>query len=131
MLGQSTHVRRGSRGQGIRVFSRPAQLKGWLKGEGLNIESRQQLITDAGQIIRGLSLAVDGVEFFVHSPFAKRLNETEVLDRNVDSLVVQATFVVEEAVTRVLLGSDLEHAAISDMVNVTRAKKRDDLYPMS
>jgi len=114
------------KGQGIRVFSRPGKLKEWLEAEGLSIESRQQLITDAGQIIPGLSLALDGVEFFVHSPFAKRLNENEVIDRNVDSLVVQATFVVEETLTRFLLGSDLEHTAISDIVNVTRAKRRDD-----
>lgn len=113
-------------GKGIRVFSRPAQLKEWLEGEGLTIESRQHLITDAGQIVPGFGLGAEGVEFFVHSPFAKRLNEREVIDRNVDSLVVQATFVVNDMLTRVLLGSDLEYTAISDIVNVTRAKGRDE-----
>jgi hypothetical protein len=39
---------------------------------------------------------------------------------------VQATFTVEDVLTRVLLGADLEHTAISDIVGVTRAKKRDE-----
>jgi hypothetical protein len=113
-------------GKGIRVFSRPAKLKEWLEGEGLTMESRQHLLTDAGQLIPGFSLSGQEVEFFVHSPFGKRLNEVEVIDRNIDSLVVQATFTVNGVATRVLLGSDLEHTAISDIVDVTRAKKRDE-----
>ena len=43
-----------------------------------------------------------------------------------NALVVQATFSVNGVATRVLLGSDLEHRAISDIVDVTRAKKRDE-----
>jgi hypothetical protein len=113
-------------GRGIRVFSRPTKLKEWLESEGLTIESRSHLITDAGLLIPGFSLGVQGVEFFVHSPFARRLNEVEVIDRNIDSLVVQATFTVDGTVTRVLLGSDLEYTAISDIVDVTRAKQRDE-----
>jgi hypothetical protein len=112
--------------KGIRVFSRPAKLKEWLEGEGLSLESRQHLITDAGQLIPGFELGVQGVEFFVHSPFAKHLNDTEVVDRNISSLVMQATFVVNNVLTRVLFGSDLDYTAISDMVNVTRAKGRDE-----
>lgn len=113
------------KGTGIRVLSRPDKLKDWLNGEGLTLDDRKHLITDAGQLIPGFSTGTDGVEFFVHSPFAKRLNEAEVIDRNVDSLVVQATFTVQETATRVLFGSDLEHGAIADIVNITRAKKRD------
>jgi hypothetical protein len=108
------------------VFSRPAKLREWLEGEGLTIESRQHLITDAGQLIPEFALSAQEVEFFVHSPFGKRLNEVEVIDRNIDSLVVQATFTVNGVATRVLLGSDLEYMAISDIVDVTRAKKRDE-----
>jgi len=36
-------------GKGIRVFSRPARLKEWLEKQGLTLESRAHLITDAGQ----------------------------------------------------------------------------------
>jgi hypothetical protein len=113
-------------GKGIRVFSRPAKLKEWLESEGLGLESRQHLITDAGQIVPEFTLGLQGVELFVHSPFAFRLNEAEVIDRNVDSLVVQATFSVDGTLTRFLLGSDLEYQAISDVVKITRAKKRDE-----
>jgi hypothetical protein len=56
-------------GKGIRVFSRPDKLKEWFENEGLTLESRAHLITDAGQLIPGFSLASDQVEFFVHSPF--------------------------------------------------------------
>jgi hypothetical protein len=57
------------RGSGIRVFSRPEELKDWLESEGLSIEARQSLISDAGQLMRA---ELSGVEFFVHSPFACR-----------------------------------------------------------
>ena len=57
-------------GTGIRVFSRPDQLKDWLSKEGLSLDGRKHLITDAGQFIPGWTTDVDGVEFFVHSPFA-------------------------------------------------------------
>lgn len=78
-------------GKGIRVFSRPAHLKEWLEGEGITLESRLHLITDAGQLVPGWSKDQDGVEFFVHSPFAERDGDA-LLDRNECSLVFQATF---------------------------------------
>ena len=40
--------------------------------------------------------------------------------------MVQATFAVSNVLTRLPLGSDLEHSAISGIVDVTRAKKRDE-----
>jgi len=113
-------------GKGIRVFSRPDQLKQWLEKEKIPFESRQHLITDAGQTIPGFTLAETGVEFFVHSPFASRLNDGSLLDRNIDALAVQATFLVDGKLTRVLMLSDLEHTALSDIVEITRAKKRGD-----
>ena len=39
-------------GKGIRVFSRPDKLKDWLNDQGLTLESRAHLITDAGQLTR-------------------------------------------------------------------------------
>ena len=75
---------------GIRVFSRPESLRDWLKDRGIELEDRQHLITDAGNVAPGLSLANDGVEFFIHSPFGWRQDEDTVIDRNGNSLVVQA-----------------------------------------
>src|SRR4051812_23792396 len=67
------------KGEGIRVFSRPDKLKDWLKANGLTLEQRSHLITDAGQLIPGYAkTSREGVEFFVHSPFASRLDDGEL-----------------------------------------------------
>jgi beta-lactamase superfamily II metal-dependent hydrolase len=112
-------------GYGIRVFSRPGKLEDWLKKKGLTLKSREHLITDAGQLAPELSLALDGVEFFVHAPFAWRQNESEVVDRNGDSLLMQATFQVESQLTKVLLGSDVYHEALCEIVKTTKRHKRE------
>lgn len=108
-------------GSGIRVFSRPAQLEAWLSNQGLTLASRRHLITDAGQIVPTFARSVHGVEFFVHSPFAYRTDEGEILDRNTDSLAFQATFIVDDVVTRVLFSADLDHEALSAIVATTKA----------
>lgn len=80
-------------GYGIRVFSRPDALKGWLEANGLTLEERAHLITDAGRLVPGFSKdGPEGVEFFIHCPFGWRRDEREVEDRNQDSVVFQATF---------------------------------------
>lgn len=112
-------------GYGIRVFSRPAALKKWLEDNNLTLESRQHLITDAGQLAPELNLYIDGVEFFVHSPFAWR-QDGELFDRNRDSLVMQATFDVYGNNTRAILGSDAAHAALTDIVDITKKHKREE-----
>lgn len=66
----------------------------------------------------------DGVEFFVHSPFAWRKDPSTVEDRNRDSLVMQATFEIGGVQTRFILGSDIDHFALSDIVTITRNHKR-------
>lgn len=114
------------KGTGIRVFSRPDQLKDWLKKEGLSLDDRKHLITDAGQLIPGWTTAGDGVEFFVHSPFASRLEDGVLLDRNKDSLVLHATFLADGTNTRVFFGADAEHEALTEIVRITRAKSRDE-----
>ena len=110
-------------GNGIRVFSRPERLRDWCKKNDVDFDERKHLITDAGQIIPGFTKADDGVEFFVHSPFARRLNESKVEVRNEDSLIVQATFVVQGTETKALLMADATHEIITDIVEVTRDLK--------
>lgn len=114
------------KGFGIRVFSRPAALEEWLKANGLTLESRKHLITDAGQVIPGFTLDKDGAEFFVHSPFAWRQDENTVIDRNRDSLVVQLTLRVDGVKTKAILGSDVDHEALSAIVQTTRRHKREE-----
>ena len=117
---QSEARYRLKKGKGIRVFSRPVLLKKWLRDHGLTVADREHLITDAGQLIPGFTRADDGLEFFVHSPFAMRSDEGTVVDRNQDALVVQATFVVSGAESKVILASDIDHEVVGDIVTVTR-----------
>lgn len=115
------------KGYGIRVFSRPERLRAWLEGEGIKLEDRTHLITDAGNPVPGFSkTGPDKVEFFIHSPFAWRMNENEVEDRNTDSLCFQVTFMEGGKETRALFWADNEHECMSQIVDVTRRHKRDD-----
>ena len=113
-------------GRGIRVFSRPEGLKTWLAGEGLSIEARASLITDAGQVIPGWIPEVQGVEFFVHSPFACRTDDGTYVERNDGCLVLHATFLVNGVKTRVFFGADIRQEPLSEIIRITCAKNRQD-----
>ena len=105
---------------GIRVFSRPDKLKEWLEKNGMTVDQVRHLIVNAGEVVPTFTLAGDGVEFFVHSPFGKRLNETDVEDRNLDSMVVQATFEVNAVQTKVILAADTVQEAWADIVDISK-----------
>lgn len=108
-------------GYGIRVFSRPEVLKTWLEANGLSLESRAHLITDAGQLVPGFTkFGAERAEFFIHSPFGWRLNENEVIERNADSVVFQVTFLEGGRHTRALFMSDINHDTISQIVKTTK-----------
>src|SRR5262245_51767151 len=67
---------RFKKGSGIRIFSRPTKLKEWLEANGLTLESRAHLITDAGQFVPAYSIfGPERVQFFIHSPFGWRQND--------------------------------------------------------
>jgi len=115
------------KGSGIRVFSRPARLKKWLEDNGLTLESRAHLITDAGDYVPGFSKSgSERAEFFIHSPFGWRQNESEVIDRNQDSVVFQATFLEGGRETYALFMSDIDHESIEQIVATTKRHRRDD-----
>ena len=111
---------------GIRVFSRPGLLKDWLGSQGMTVDEVCHLVTDAGQIVPGFTREEDGVEFFAHSPFAKRLNECEVVDRNSDSLVLQANFDNYGTETKFILGADSPYDVLSEIVDITRQHEREE-----
>jgi len=111
-------------GKGIRVFSRPERLREWCVKNKIKLEDRIGLICDAGRLAPEFTKENDGVEFFVHSPFARRLNDREVEDRNNDSLVMQAVFVVNAVETKALLMADVDHTVIADIVEITRDVKK-------
>ncbi|GJD33472.1 hypothetical protein [Methylobacterium aerolatum] len=107
--------------KGIRIFSRADRLKTWMASQGMDFESRKHLFVDAGELVPGF--AKDGpeaVEFFVHSPFAWRQDETVVVDRNGDSIVFQAVFADADKETYALFGSDVDYSVLTEIVNITR-----------
>ncbi len=113
-------------GKGVRVFSRPEALDSWLRANGINPASRRNLISDAGTLCPEFGLDADGVEFFVHSPFAEHCQDGSVVVRNDAALFMQATFQVEGEKTRLILSADVPHGVIEDIVRITRAKGNDD-----
>ena len=65
-------------------------------------------------------------EFFVHCPFAWRTDERGLEDRNQDSIVLQATFVEGGQETYALLGSDVEHETLSQIVATSKRHGNED-----
>lgn len=113
--------------KGIRVFSAPDTLAAWCEKEGLSLEELQnlKLVIDAGKLVPGFTLANDGVEFFVHSPFATRTDEGKRMERNKDAIVMQATFVLDNRTTRFLITADVTHEELDEIVRMTRLRKND------
>ena len=109
-------------GSHIRIFSRPERLRKWCEQNGIKLEDRLDLVTDAGQIVPEFSLQTHGVEFFVHSPFAVRQDDDTVEDRNGDGIVVQANFKIGDIEAKALLMADADHEVLTDIVAVTRKK---------
>lgn len=115
------------KGEGIRVFSRPEHLRKWLEANGMSLESRQHLITDAGQYVPGFSkFGSERAEFFIHSPFAWRQDQNGLIDRNEDSIVFQATFLEAGRETYALFMSDINYDSIMQIVDTTKRHGRDD-----
>lgn len=113
-------------GAGIRVFSKPDALKEWLEEQGLTLEKRKHLITNAGETVPDYNKSSDAVEFFVHAPFSRTVDEDgEEIERNEASLVVQVTFVCDYVDTKLIMGSDLGYKSWEDIVQITKSKGRD------
>lgn len=114
-------------GKGILVFSRPESLRDWMKSEGIDFESRKHLIVDAGNTVPGFKKdGPEKVEFFVHCPFGWRQDENTVIQRNEDSIVLQATFVEGGGESRLFLASDVNHETLSDIVQITKRHGNED-----
>lgn len=106
-------------GKGIRVFSKPEKLKDWLEENGLTLESRRHLITDAGKIAPDFDLATDGVEFFCHSPFIKHVDEGDDL-RNDASLIFNVRFHKNGNNYDYLAVGDSTWSVLEDIVDTTK-----------
>jgi hypothetical protein len=111
--------------KGIRVFSRPDRLRDWMTKQGLNIGEYKDFIIDAGQTVPDFNLLTDGIEFFVHSPFAERCDD-EIIDRNDASLVFQVRFAEGIARCDLILSADTTHENWTSIVKVTKYHHRED-----
>jgi beta-lactamase superfamily II metal-dependent hydrolase len=110
--------------QGVKVFSYPDKLKDWLISEGIKFDEVKHLIVNAGQIVQGLTLQSDGIEFFVHSPFSEHIDDKDI-DRNEACIIVQATF-NNDVATKIILGADGIYEVWNDIVDITKYYKRED-----
>jgi len=108
----------------IKVFSRPSMLKEWFEDEGVNSSDFTSHMVDAGQIIQNYNLINDGLEIFVHSPFAIR-KEEELEDRNTGSIVVQCVFRKDDHDTKAILSADTTYENWENVVNITKYHKRE------
>lgn len=109
-------------GYGIRVFSRPECLKDFCDKNGIRLEDRSHLITDAGQLVPGYDdlNAAGGVEIFIHSPMAWRQDDRGYVERNEDAVVFHATFRELGRDTKVLFASDVNDETLSHIVQASK-----------
>lgn len=112
-------------GKGIRVFSKPDKLKDWLTENKLTVDSRKQMITDAGQIVPGFTLDNDGVEFFCHSPFIKHVDDGDDM-RNEAALIFNIRFKKGDNTFDYLAIGDSEWSVLEDIVEITKFHKNTD-----
>jgi len=113
------------KGSGIKVFSRPDQLKKFLEDAGLTVESRQHLIVNAGQLVDTFNIDADGVEFFCHSPFMKHVDEGDDL-RNGAALVFNVRFKVGVQTYDYFCVGDSDCTVLEDIVAISKLKGNED-----
>ena len=113
------------KGKDIQVFSKPDKLKKWLESNGITLESRRHLITDAGQIVDGLNMNNDGMEVFCHSPFIKHTDEGDDL-RNPTALIFNVRFQVGTNTFDYLATGDSEWQILEEIVSISKYHKNQD-----
>ena len=107
---------------GIKVFSSRDDLQDWRTGGGLNYDEVKHLIVNAGQIVPDWSLENEGIEFFVHSPFAEHVDDRDI-DRNEACIIVQAVF-DNTISSKLIFGADGLWEVWNDIVDISKYFKR-------
>jgi len=110
--------------KGIKVFGRPEHLKDWLKSNNKQLDDYRDLICDAGKIVPGWTITNNGIEFFVHAPFAEKTDDG-LLDRNTNSLVMQVSVCSGGNTTKLLATGDSVKEQWEKIIKITRYHKRD------
>ncbi len=112
-------------GAGIMIHGYPEQLNDWFNDEGIDPNSREDLIIHAGELIPGFNVKNGGVEIFVHSPFSFELEDEEE-NRNDNSLVWHITFFEGDQTCTAILGADAGHDAWANIVYLTEKNDHEE-----
>jgi len=107
-------------GYGIKVFSRPDALDGWLSDNGLSTADSEHPIIHAGTLIDSSMHSLgDEVSFFVHAPFSEDAEDVE--DRNDPSIVLQVRLQNLYRNTNIFITGDAPHDIIDKIVGRSEA----------
>lgn len=116
-------------GKDILVFSKPPELMGWLvpklKERGEPATARDHLFVDAGTLVPGFTLLVDGAEFFCHSPFIKHCEGGDVI-RNSAALVFNVRLMAGNNKFDYLEIGDAHWEDLEEIVRITKWHKNND-----
>lgn len=114
------------KGSGVKVFSCPGLLDAWLSREGIEEQSaRRCVVISAGRTVPGFDPLSDGLEVFVHSPFAFR-DGASLQSRNDGSLFLHLTFTVGDRTIRVIMGADTTWEVLADIIRITKYYGREE-----
>jgi len=102
---------------GIKVFSEPNKLDGWLKQQGMSTEEVAPFIVHAGQLIINHDLG-DEIQFFVHAPFS--CDSEDVDDKNDPSIVMQVRLFNDSLETNILITGDTPHEVLEKIVDMSK-----------
>lgn len=96
-----------------------------LKKRGLAETARDHLFVDAGRLVPGFDLDIDGAEVFCHSPFIKHCDEGDII-RNEASLIFNVRMKVDGEIFDYLEVGDSQWEVLDEIVETTKAHKNDD-----
>jgi hypothetical protein len=114
---------------GIKVFSHPAELTDLITLWDMPVAEIAELIVDAGTVLNTFTLQHDGVEFFVHSPWMQRCDESSAGNkgwRNGAALVFNVRFNAQGQLFDYLVIGDATTHVLDDLVSTTQRKNRAD-----
>lgn len=114
---------------GIKVFSKPEGLRDLITSWEMPADSLAEFIIDAGTVLDTFTLQHDGIEFFVHSPWMQRCDESDAdikRVRNAAALVFNVRFDAQGQIYDYLAIGDATASVLEEIVTITERKNRSD-----
>ncbi len=132
VIRQEARYRLEKKGTGIKIFSKPEELKDWLEKRGLTVEDRRGCFVDAGQLVSTFTAATDGLELFCHAPFKEQVDDHEEY-RNNASIILHATFCFPSVDYKYFMIGDADWDYLEKVVTKTETNRNEarlswDLY---